>query len=96
MWGVPGNIMQITVRVRSSTDPQCRFGTVGGVVLFASYNGVRSDSVQFTFPPSCKGHTHLYHGPQVNNQVPPLWFLADLSGCSCGSSRRRAPTPRGG
>lgn len=72
MWGVPGNIMKIVVRVQSSTDPQCEVGTVGRVTLFASYNGVRSDSVQFTFPAACKGHDHLYHGPQVNNQVPPL------------------------
>jgi hypothetical protein len=72
LWGVPGNIMKIIVRVQSSTDPQCKVGTIGGVTLFASYNGVRSDSVQFTFPADCKEHDHLYHGPQVNNQVPPL------------------------
>ena len=72
MWGVPGNIMKINVRVQTSTDPRCKVGTVGGVVLFASYNGVRSDSVQFTFPEACEDHNHLYHGPQVNNQVPPL------------------------
>jgi len=72
MWGFPGNVMKITVTVQSSTDPGCRVGTVGDVVLFASYNGVRSDSVQFTFPESCADHDHLYHGPQVNNQVPPL------------------------
>lgn len=72
MWGVPGNIMKIIVRVKSSTDPRCAVGTLGHVTLFASYNGVRSDSVQFTFPKACQGHDHLYHGPQVNNQVPPL------------------------
>jgi hypothetical protein len=72
MWGVPGNIMKIIVRVQSSTDSRCKVGTLGRVTLFASYNGVRSDSVQFTFPTTCKGHDHLYHGPQVNNQVPPL------------------------
>ncbi len=72
MWGVPGNIMKIIVRVQSSTDPPCKVGTLGRVILFASYNGVRSDSVQFTFPAACKAHDHLYHGPQVNNQVPPL------------------------
>ena len=72
MWGVPGNIMKIIVRVQSSTDPRCTVGTLGHVTLFASYNGVRSDSVQFTFPAACKDHDHLYHGPQVNNQVPPL------------------------
>jgi hypothetical protein len=72
MWGVPGNIMKIVVRVQSSTDPRCEVGTIGHVTLFASYNGVRSDSVQFRFPTSCSDHDHLYHGPQVNNQVPPL------------------------
>jgi hypothetical protein len=72
MWGFPGNIMKIIVRVRSSTDPRCQVGTVGRVTLFASYNGVRSDSVAFSFPAACRDHIHLYHGPQVNNQVPPL------------------------
>jgi hypothetical protein len=71
MWGFPGNIMKIIVRVKSSTDPRCKVGTSGHVTLFASYNGVRSDSVQFIFPTACKDHNHMYHGPQVNNQVPP-------------------------
>ncbi len=44
-WGFPGNIMKIIVRVRASDDPKCRVGTVGHATLFASYNGVRSDSV---------------------------------------------------
>jgi hypothetical protein len=69
--GVPGNIMIIIVRVRSSTDPACKMGTHGRVTPFASYN-VRSDSVQFSFPSSCSRHDHVYHGPQVDNQVPPL------------------------
>ncbi len=72
MWGVPGNVMKIIVRVKSSTDRRCEVGTVGHATLFASYNGVRSDSVRFTFPGSCQDHDHLYHGPQVDNQVPPL------------------------
>jgi hypothetical protein len=72
MWGVPGNVMKIIVRVQTSTDPRCAVGTLGHVTLFASYNGVRSDSVQFTFPAACQDHDHRYHGPQVNNQVPPL------------------------
>jgi hypothetical protein len=71
-WGVPGNIMKIVVRVSSSTDPRCAVGTLGRVTLFASYNGVRSDSVQFRFPAACSDHDHLYHGPEVDNQVPPL------------------------
>ncbi len=72
MWGFPGNVMEILVRVQSSTDPRCSVGTVGRVTLFASYNGVRSDSVQFIFPAACNDHDHLYHGTQVDNQVPPL------------------------
>ena len=72
VWGVPGNIMKIVVRVQSSTDRRCKVGTLGHVTLFASYNGVRSDSVKFSFPGACKDHDHLYHGPQVDNQVPPL------------------------
>ena len=72
MWGYPGNIMKIKFRVTRSTDPKCAVGTVGRATLFASYNGVRSDSVQFFFPAACKDQDHLYHGPQVNNQVPPL------------------------
>ncbi|MEO6858834.1 MAG: hypothetical protein ABI323_09630 [Solirubrobacteraceae bacterium] len=72
MWGVDGNVMKIIVRVKSSTDPRCKVATLGHATLFASYNNVRSDSVQFTFPAACQGHDHRYHGPQVNNQVPPL------------------------
>ncbi len=72
MWGVPGNIMKIHVRVVASSDPRCKVGTVGRATLFASYNGVRSDSVQFFFPRTCGRQSHLYHGTQVNNQVPPL------------------------
>jgi hypothetical protein len=72
MWGYPGNIMKIKLRVASSTDRNCAVGTVGRATLYASYNGVRSDSVQFFFPAACKDQDHLYHGTQVNNQVPPL------------------------
>jgi hypothetical protein len=72
MWGYPGNIMKIVVRVRASNDPKCAVGAVGHATLFASYNGVRSDSVKFFFGAACKDHDHLYHGTQVDNQVPPL------------------------
>jgi hypothetical protein len=72
MWGYPGNVMKIVVRVRSSTDSQCKVDTLGRVTLFASYNGVRSDSVQFFFPAACGDQDRLYRGPQVNDQVPPL------------------------
>jgi hypothetical protein len=72
MWGFPGNIIKIKFRVTSSTDPNCAEGTVGRATLFGSYNGVRSDSVQFFFPAACRDQDRLYHGTQVNNQVPPL------------------------
>jgi hypothetical protein len=71
-WGYPGNLIKILVRVYSSSDPRCKVGTRGRATLFASYNGVRSDSVQFFFPAACRDQDRLYHGPQVNNQVPPL------------------------
>ncbi len=72
MWGYPGNVMKIVVRVVASSDAGCTVGTVGHATLFASYNGVRSDSVQFFFPAGCRDQSHLYHGTEVNNQVPPL------------------------
>jgi hypothetical protein len=72
MWGYPGNVMKIVVDVRASNDPRCKAGTIGHATLFASYNGVRSDSVQFFFPAACRDQDQLYHGTQVNNQVPPL------------------------
>lgn len=71
LWGYPGNLIKFIVRVNSSTDARCKVGTRGMVTLFGSYNGVRSDSVQFSFPAACGDHNHLYHGPQVNTQVPP-------------------------
>ena len=72
MWGYEGNIIKIKVRVTSSTDENCAVGTVGRATLYASYNGVRSDSVQFFFPAACRDQDHLYHGTEVNDQVPPL------------------------
>lgn len=72
MWGYPGNIMKVVVRVVASNDAGCKVGTIGDATLFASYNGVRSDSVEFLFPAACRDQSHLYHGSQVNNQVPPL------------------------
>jgi hypothetical protein len=72
MWGYPGNIIKIIVSVVASSDPDCAVGTIGHATLFASYNGVRSDSVQFFFPAACKDQDRLYHGTQVDNQVPPL------------------------
>ena len=72
MWGYEGNLIKVRIKVTSSTDSRCQIGTKGRMVMYASYNGVRSDSVQFIFPAACRDHNHLYHGPQVNAQVPPL------------------------
>jgi hypothetical protein len=70
MWGVPGNLIKMHVRVKSSTDPGCKVGTVGLLTLFGSYNNVPKDSVQFTFPAACADHNHLYHNKNYS-QVPP-------------------------
>lgn len=70
-FGVPGNIMRIHVRVKSTTDPRCRRGTHGVVTIFASYNNVHEDLVQFSFPAACKDHRHRYTGPSVVTNVPP-------------------------
>ncbi len=72
MCGYPGNVVKVVVRVKKSTDPRCRVGARGRATLFASCNGVCSDSVQFFFPSACRDQDHLYRGTQVNNQVPPL------------------------
>ena len=72
MWGYPGNIMRITLRVQASSDPKCKAGTLGRATLFASYNGVRSDSVDIFFPAECQDQDHLYHGSRVISRVPPL------------------------
>jgi hypothetical protein len=72
MWGYPGNLVRTSLSVIASTDPRCAVGTSGRVVMYASYNGVRSDSFQFYFDAGCADQDHLYHGPQVDAQVPPL------------------------
>ena len=72
MWGYEGNLIKTSLAVISSTDPRCKVGTSGRVIMYASYNGVRSDSMQFFFDAGCRDQDHLYHGPQVAAQVPPL------------------------
>jgi hypothetical protein len=71
MWGYPGNIMKIKFKITSSSDPKCSVGMVGSATIYGSYNGVRSDSVSFGFPGACKDQNRVYHGAQVNVQVPP-------------------------
>jgi hypothetical protein len=70
-WGVPGNIIKLNVHVKRSTDRRCKVGTRGDVTIFASYNGVHRDSVQFAFPAACKNHRRLYTGSDVVTNVPP-------------------------
>jgi hypothetical protein len=70
-WGYPGNLVKLGVRVKQSTDPKCPVGTRGKVTIFASYNGVHQDSVQFSFPAACSDHRHLYHSPSVVTNVEP-------------------------
>jgi hypothetical protein len=72
MWGYPGNLIKAHVKVAYSNDAECKVGTHGKVTMYASYNGVRSDSIQFFFPADCRDQDQLYHGPQVDAQVPPL------------------------
>jgi hypothetical protein len=71
MWGYPGNLVKLGVRVKQSTDPSCPVGTTGLVTIFASYNGVHQDSVKFWFPAACAGHRHLYHSQSVVTNVEP-------------------------
>jgi hypothetical protein len=72
LWGYEGNLIKTSLTVTSSTDPNCAVGTTGHITMYASYNGVRSDSMQFFFGAGCLDQDHLYHGPQVVAQVPPL------------------------
>jgi hypothetical protein len=71
MFGVPGNIMKIDVRVKSTTDPRCPVGSHGQATIFASYNNVHADDVQFSFSSACKDHRHRYTGTSVVTSVPP-------------------------
>jgi hypothetical protein len=69
-FGHLGNLMSVQVKVTSSTDKNCKVGTTGTMTVNATYNGVKSASVQFAFPASCKGHDHTYHSSQVDALVP--------------------------
>lgn len=71
LWGYPGNLVKLAVRVKQSTDPNCPVGTAGLVTIFASYNGVHQDSVKFSFPAACGTHRHRYHSPSVVTNVMP-------------------------
>lgn len=69
-FGHLGNLMSVQVKVTSSTDKNCKVGTTGTMTVNATYDGVKSASVQFTFPATCKGHDHTYHSSQVDALVP--------------------------
>jgi len=70
LFGHLGNLMEVDVKVTSSTDKRCKVGTIGKMTVDATYGGVQSSSVRFTFPSSCKPHDHLYHSSQVDALVP--------------------------
>ena len=69
-FGQLGNLMAVQVKVKSSTDKNCKVGTTGTMTVNATYNGVKSASVQFGFPAACKGHNQTYHSSQVDALVP--------------------------
>ncbi|HWE34857.1 MAG TPA: hypothetical protein VG410_15300 [Solirubrobacteraceae bacterium] len=71
MFGVAGNVVKLSVTVKNSTDPNCAVKTEGRVTIFASYNGVHADGVNFWFPAACKDHRHNYKGSSVVTNVPP-------------------------
>jgi hypothetical protein len=62
--------MKIKVQVTRSTDPRCAVGAIGRATLYASYNGVRSDSVQFFFPGACKDQDHLTTAAKSTTRFP--------------------------
>ena len=94
MWGFPGNIMKIIVRVKSSTDPRCKVGTHGRVTLFASYNGVRSDSVQFTSRPPATTTTTSTTGRRSTTRSRRFRRSPALFGGSRRPSHGRRSTPQ--
>jgi len=74
MWGYPGNVVKAPIKVISSTSSKCKVGTLGHVTMYASYNNVKTDSIQFFLGSGCPDGSRLYHGgaQKVNAQVPPL------------------------
>jgi hypothetical protein len=66
-----GNILRLSIKVRSSTDSQCAVGTVGKLTLTATYNGFHRDTAKFAFPKACKDHDHNYTGSKVVVLIPP-------------------------
>ena len=65
-----GNILKLTVRVKTSTDPQCAVGTTGKLTLTATYNGIHDDSARLAFPRACRRHDHYYTGSRVFVLIP--------------------------
>ena len=65
-----GNLMTVDLKVRSSTDRNCKVGTIGRMTVEATYNGVKDSTVEFVFHGGCAGHSHVYRGSQVAALVP--------------------------
>ncbi len=68
--GVEGNLLEMPIRIASSTDPRCPREARGTATLFASFNGAHKDTVRLSFGKACRDHNHFYHGPQVVVIVP--------------------------
>ncbi len=65
-----GNLMEVDVKVSSSTDVRCKAGAVGRMTVEATYNGVEDSTVEFVFHSGCASHSHTYRGSRVEALVP--------------------------
>jgi hypothetical protein len=65
-----GNLMEVDVKVSSSTDKSCKDGAVGRMTVDATYDGVEDSTVEFVFHGGCVSHSHTYQGSQVEALVP--------------------------
>ncbi len=64
--GLLGVAITLGVTVAASDDGACAAGTAGTVALFASYYGVRRDSISLHFAAACSDHDHTYTGAAVH------------------------------
>jgi hypothetical protein len=69
--GFLANILQLHMKVTSSTDSSCTVGTKGELTLIATYNSIHHDEVQLAWGKTCADHDHVYTGPEVTALIPP-------------------------
>jgi hypothetical protein len=65
-----GNLMEVDLKVSSSTDKKCATGAIGRMTVEATYNGVEDSTVEFVFHGGCASHSHVYRSSQVAALVP--------------------------